>query len=46
MNIVFLIIGVAIGIVATVVYNRYFPAKIDKASKELGEEIDKVVKKK
>lgn len=36
--------GVIFGVVATVTYNYFFPSNIDKASRELGEEIDKLRK--
>jgi ABC-type phosphate transport system auxiliary subunit len=34
------VIGIVIGVVVVVVLNHFWPAKIDKASKELAEEIN------
>lgn len=38
------IIGFVLGVVATVLFNIGFPAKIDKASREISEEASKVRK--
>ena len=39
-----LLFGFVMGVAVTVLVNHFFPDKVDKASKELGEEVDKLRK--